>query len=533
MDTHNINMSMPTTGNGTTKLQAAVTAMKTALAEIIDTNNYLNANINDPYVNFAFSIYSKYNNDLDFHNAMTFPIQLPASLSSLDVYQNITSSQFQHQSTIPISQNLENLVQPQNSSYANVPSYIHSENTPYLFSVFPPFLYLPLESFGPSILFDDVRFDRLCFIGSTLFEYLVKITLYKKESKFTPDDIMRITKSIVNASSLSILCQAYNIEFNYKFIGYSTPGYKLFLAFLGQYYEEKIDSGNSESDWELMFRWIEQLLGYQAFTDTSPPKAHISISHEKKIEKNIETENDAVLKYLGHEKPNSNDNFKLQDFIQSVQQDLNQSICASAEITYTVDEHPELKSGMFTCILFVNGTETSSSKALNKKLAKSGAALFAAIDRNMIKNLKRSYHDFWTKKYINKENIIRKAFSLDPRFEYVDVELLSSSDSKSEVTTALELDENKSTMSPIPYHPILDKDKNDIMLSTAKEKLYAYYNSKFGIVPKYEYQQLGNSKFKADLFLGNKLMSSAVATSKKDASAKAALQVIEQNSDAF
>lgn len=527
---------VPLSGAGTIKLYAAVNALRTAFNDILDSNNYLNVDINDPYINFALSLYSKYNNDLDFQNSMTFPIQLPSGLSTLHSYHNLVLPQSQQ----PISNNNPTLVNTKTP-------YIYTETTPFLFSIFPSFPYLPLNSFTSTLLNDETELERLCFIGSTIFEYLIKITLIKKDSNMLPKNVIHTVSSIININSLSILCQAYNIEINYKFIGSSIPRYKLFLAYLGKYYDDNITDKHSIEEFSTLFKWTEELLGYINDNQHNEINKNDSETVEKETLKkeskaniiNSETtppedtiDNDSVLYHLGHKKTKTDNGFKLQELIQSVQQDLNQNICSSKELSYKVDEHPDLQTGMFSCSLSIDGVEVSSATAMNKKLAKSGAALLAAIDQSMIKNIKRSCHDYWMKKYINKENLIRKGFVLDSRFDYYDINALSLSDSKSEDTSGDS--EEKSVLSqpvaiPIPYNPSSDKEKiNGILLSTAKEKLYAYYNSKLGIVPKYEYRQLGNSVFEAKLYIEDELVSKAIGRSKKEAGARAAVEVLEK-----
>lgn len=545
-------LASPATGGA--KLHAAVTVLKTAFAEILDNNNYINADINDPYVSFALNLYSKYNNDLDFRNTMSFPIQLLPQLANNNIAtSNPTSPAIG--GGIGLVQQLQPFDNTLLFNQHDIP-YLYPEEKPYLFSLFPAFPYLPLSSFSPDLLSDDAEFERLCFVGSALLEYIIKISIYRKSPKETPGQILQTVKSIINATSLQILCQAYNINFNYKFIGSSAPPYKLFLAYFGIYYNQKIKSNSdgSSQEWSILFKWIEQLLGYvdetsednkikfspktETATMGSTGKYTADVSHPKD---QTDPEKESVFKYLRHEKPTKNNNFDAQELIKSVQQDFNQSVCGSVEITYRLDEHPNLKTGMFSCVFIIDGEEISNASAMNKKLAKSGAALFAAIDKTILKSIKRSYHDYWIKKYITTENLIRRCISLDPRFEYsLDSDNLSV-DSKSNSGTNYDSDDGakvSSIGSPIPYVESIEErernhERNKVILSTAKEKVYAYYNSKFSIVPKYEFKRLGVQEFEAKLYLGNKLASTAVASSKKDASAKAAMKVIEQNLDAF
>lgn len=508
-------------GPGGAKLHAAVQALKMAFADILDQNNYTSADINDPYVSFALSLYSKYKNDLEFHNMMTFPMEL---LSQLDALPNINPER----ATAAAELGTLNVHSP-------VTSYLYPSETPFLFSLFPSFPHLPLGELTPTLLNDDLRFERLCLVGASILEYLIKITLYKKDKNLPAFKIMRTVRSIINDNSLTILCQAYNVDFNYKFIGYPAAPSKLFLAYFGKYYEHCLNDGDTKKEWEKLFKWMEQLLGYmdegsekekdesrKCIFDTEKPAddANIAVSHPELSNTNDINDSEEKHSVFGS-------SFNLQELIQSVQQDLNQSICSSVEISYILGEHPELKTGMFSCKFSLNGEEFSSASAMNKKLAKSGAALFAAINSRLIMSLKRSYHDVWTKKYISREALIRHAISLDSRFDYKDDNVKSSHESTSNEMGV----SDDHSRAPNPVRPAVEKEKT--LLSSAKEKVYAYYNSKFNIVPKYEFSQLGNAKFEARLFLGDKMVSSAVAANKKDAGAKAAMQVIEQNIDAF
>lgn len=518
-------------GSGSVKLHAAVQALRTAFAEIIDESNYTNADINDPYVSFALHLYSKYNNDVDFHNIMTFPLQLPPQLGD---FRNLNPAA----TTTPA---------PNNLLLPGMP-YIYPNETPFPFSLFPSFPYLPLGLFSPTLLNEDLRFERLCFLGASLLEYLIKVTLYQKEEKMTPAEIMNTVSSVLNSNSLTILCKAYNIDFNYKFIGFPVAPFKLFLAYFGKYYDYYLSERESKKEWGTLFKWMEQLLGYIEEDIEKEDSERHKLGSQGSIEEDDKQQNTHILSpgfsktetpredsekepspiSGGHEKT-TKDEFKLQDLIQSVQQDLNQSVCSSVEIAYKINEHPNLQTGMFFCMLTFNGEDFSSASAVNKKLAKSGAALFAAIDKRIIKSLKRSYHDYWIKKYTARENEIKRAFSEDPRFGYTDSDAMIPSDPKSNDVSEFEEFSTGGSPAPTPAGHVKEK----IVLSSAKEKVYAYYNSKFNIVPKYEFSQLGNAKFEARLFLGNKMVSSAIAASKKDASAKAAMQVIEQNIDAF
>lgn len=508
-------------GPGGTKLHAAVQALKMALADILDQNNYTSADINDPYVSFSLSLYSKYKNDIEFHNMMTFPMQLLPQLDALPNFNQAGAAAAAEFGTL-------------NMHSQGIP-YLYPSETPFVFSLFPSFPYLPLGELTPTLLDDDLRFERLCLVGASILEYLIKITLYKKDKNLLAFKIMRTVRSIISDNSLTILCQAYNIDFNYKFIGYPVAPSKLFLAYFGKYYEYYLNEGDKKTEWEKLFKWMEQLLGYmdegnekekgesrKRMLDTQKTADGANIAVSPPVASNTNELNDSEEKQSVF-----GSSFNLQELIQSVQQDLNQSICSSVEISYILGEHPELKTGMFSCKFSLNGEEFSSASAMNKKLAKSGAALFAAIDSRLTKSLKRSYRDVWTKKYIGREALIRHAISLDSRFDYKDANAKSSTELTSNETG---VSDDHSRVSN-PMRPAVEKEKT--LLSSAKEKVYAYYNSKFNIVPKYEFLQLGNAKFEARLFLGDKMVSSAVAANKKDAGAKAAMQVIEQNIDAF
>lgn len=512
------------------KLHAAVQSLKVAFADILDQNNYTSADINDPYVSFALSLYSRYNNDPDFHNMMTILMQLPPQL---DIRSNINPAG----AATAAEPGTLNLLSPA------IP-YLYHSDIPFVFSLFPSFPYLPLGELTPTLLNDDLEFERFCLVGTSILEYLIKITLYKKEKNLPAFEIMKTVRSIINTRSLTILCQAYNVEFNYKFMGYQAAPSKIFLSYFGKYYEHYLKEGDAKVEWEKLFKWMEQLLGYvdeenvkgedesrQRKVDSQGIAKGIDmgVSHPEASnmsEPNYLEDKPSVSASLDNEK-SQNEQFNLQELIQSVQQDLNQSICSSVEISYSLGEHPDLKTGMFSCKFFLDKVEFSSASAVNKKLAKSGAALFAAIDNKLIKFLKRSYHDYWTKKYIQREALIRRAFSLDSRFEYKDAGSLPPNVS---VSNEMGISEDHSKASNLT-DPAIEKEKT--LLSTAKEKVYAYYNSKFNIVPKYEFSQLGNARFEARLFLGDKMVSSAEAPNKKDAGAKAALQVIEQNLDVF
>lgn len=513
------------TDAGSVRLRNAIFSLKAALSDILDSTNYTNADINDQYVSYALSLYSKYNNDLDFHNIMQFPIQIQPN-----DYNNI------HKQTIPSSE-----------------SYIYSTTTPYLFSMFPSFPQLPTSVLKPSLLEDPFQFEKLCVIGSSLLKYLFETTLYKKNPADTISNSQNTVKAIINRSSLSILCGAYNIDFNYKFIGMNLPPHKLFLAYFGCYYNHYLKNIiDDEQPWKVLYTWSEQLVGFGNDEDVikSPksPKQNITTLNKSEA---VSIASPIVTPSLKAKSINTtiaaNDGgFELQDFLQSIQQDINQSKIATCELLYKVDDYPKLKSGFFTCRLIINDTEVSSCNAMNKKLARSGCALLAGIDTSFLKFIRRSQQDYWFKKFLDKSVLIKKKMSNDPRFDYSYEENSENvNDNYNETNTNTNSDDSTTPRYASPISatmgnsekPLLETDHDDIHkkipLSTSKEKVYAFYNSRYGIVPKYTFQQLGNSKFEAKLYLNEKLASVAIGMSKKDASAKAAMQVIEQSNEEF
>ncbi len=97
-------------------------------------------------------------------------------------------------------------------------------------------------------------------------------------------------------------------------------------------------------------------------------------------------------------------------------------------------------------------------------------------------------------------------------------------------------------MSPVPFNvktstpqvgtPV-QSSISTIPLSAAKERLYAHYSSKYKITPQYEYEKLSSGLFRATLFLGNEESTAGVATTKKDAAARAAMKFIEKHVNEF
>lgn len=488
--------------DGNAKLRSAVNSLSSAFAEILNISNYENADASDPSVSFALMLFSKYNNDLDFKSTMQFPISQQLSLQDAD-------------------------------------EYLYSTETPFLFSVFPPLPYLPVSCLTPSILEEPSLLKKRCLVGSSLLKYLISTTLYTKKPSYNEDQILGVLKSILNEHTLSILCRAYNIDFNHRFIGVSTKTHMLFLAYFGSYYDYNLsNNGTNVEAWNKLYFWSEKLLDCGEENKTVPRYAAGSlnaITVEHPIAETVSSapESEAPSQLPSHsDQQNSNkknpkvstkeanEDIVLQEFIQSVQQDLNQTKTGSTEVSFEIMENPELKTGFFKCTISINNRETSSLSATSKKLAKSGAALLAAIDNSILQYIKRSYHNYWFRKYIDRKSIIEEKLSKDPRFLYVAKDGKVGSDS--------ELVEHSNDTSRNSPNSAINQNSS---LSTAKEKLYAYFNSKYNLFPKYEYLQLRNGKFEARLSLDDKEVSVAVGSSKKDASARAAMKVIEQNKD--
>lgn len=536
-------------GYGTNKLHNAVMTMRRAFADIMDHSNYTNTDINDPYVGFALSLYSKYNNDLDFHNTMAFLIN-----SSTIPLQNFTSPHMQSNQLIDYTPAF----------------YLYPNGNTFPFSIFPQFIQLPLHEFTPDLLNDMKEFEKLEFIGASLLKYLIQSTLYNKNPNYDLNNFLTVVKSIMNETSLTILCQAYNLDFNYKFIGLSIPHYRIICAYFGKYYglylkySSKLDSKTFQSSWSSLYIWMENLLGYNEESEKKVNNNNINENqNENKNEKQNENQNEAqredfsesnntVTNIQTKKNDSKSGQFTLQELIQSVQQDINQSKTATSEFNYNIAEHADLKTGMFNCILSINNVEVSNLSAMSKKLARSGAALLAAIDKSILKHLKRSYYQYWTDKYIKRCDAIKEKIFLDQRFAYSisensnnnestylspsldNSELLNVSSLHGGSPSCVETSISINTESNNNHNDNTDINIADLIpLSTAKEKVYSYYNSKYNIVPKYVFKQLGNSKFEAKLFIEDEMVSFAIATSKKDAGAKAAMQLIEQNSSNF
>ena len=502
---------------------AALNSLHSALDLILNPNSYINADFNDASVSAAFAFCSKYMNDQDFRNSLLY---LPKS-------------------TLP--------------TMSFTDPYLYNWPAPYMFNLFPPFLNLPIDKLSPNLIINGNNpeiFLKYQSLGASILRYAVESILLKNNQPLSEYNIT--LPSFLNEHSLNILCQAYNLEFNYKFIGLQIPSYKLFLAFFGIYHETYLanPSQSSNEHWNLLFDWLENLLGYSNINkspiEKAEPKIHEPLPSQKQpILKEKDTNHHSVETVQTGSGPIPDD-INLQELIQSVQQDINQSKIATIDLTYKIDEYPDLKTGYFSCHLLIDKVEFSYSKAMNKKLAKSGCALIAAIDPSFIKYIRRSYNEHWNKKYLNNKSIIKQKLILDPRFIVNDINETNFSFDQNMNDNDINNIINNNSGSPISNigSPIPSSINNNIItspinssisntpirkpmiqLSTAKEKVYAYYNSKYNIVPKYTFKQLGNGKFEAKLTLGDKITSIGIGPSKKDAGAIAAMKVIEDNLD--
>jgi dsRNA-specific ribonuclease len=559
----NMNMNMNMNGNNNTsttshvaKLHNAVRTMKTAFLDLLDATNYTDVNFNDPHVSFAFNMFSKYNNDVDFFNTMQFPIDpLPTmELTHMEV-------------TSPL--NGVGLATPPLPGHP----YLYNSSSPFLFSMFPSFPNLPTSAFTPSILDNYTEFQRLCYIGASVLRYLIDTTLFQREKNYKSEDFHNVITSIMNEKSLTILCQAYNVEFNYKFIGLVHPmePYLLFLALFGAYYNTYlVDNGEGCEHWNALKLWAQQLLGYESTSTKTATTAAMkaTIATEVDADKNVPQQ-------IQESKRRDDTQFDWTSYIQSVMQDINQSKTASSELVFQTSDFPDLRLGMFECTLEIDGEKFTHCMAMNKKLAKVAAALIASTKVGFFKYLKRSYHEYWKEKYLLKRKEIRNALRRDPRFVYNDdgedeedeedndqergheegnlignvnegykgvEDFYTTGGGGGVADRALDSEVTTPAMSPVPSNLRISTPQvgtqvqssiSTIPLSAAKERLYAHYSSKYKITPHYEYEKLSSGLFRATLFLGNEESTAGVATTKKDAAARAAMRFIEKHVNEF
>lgn len=490
----------------TDKVKKAVVDLQKAFSVIVDEANYYTESVadwNDPLVQFGIGLCTKYKNDLEFHTTMTFPASL-------------------------------------NGYYDKDSDYLHQRATPYVFNSFPTnFPELPASAFSYDTVNDYLKFEQRCGIGEALFRYLIETAIYRNDNNYSSKMATLIISQILNEASLKMLCHAYNIEFNYKLYAFQEP-HKLFLAYLGTYYECQLRGGSGPNE---LYQWCRQLLGYRDFAPSQHPLTSSSTPPLNTSPATVNTHSQHTMGTSGQaeenpakqqpiltgeveetEKAQHLDNLdgelQIQDYLQSVQQDLNTMVKGSTDVQYEVSEYPDLKTGFFKCTLKINGAKISESLAHSKKLAKSGAALEASTDVNTKQYIRRAYYDQWFRKYIDHAAAIRKKLTNDARFAGSD----SIPEQKNEHGCVanddggLTLEGGEGT------------DKVQLPLLQARNKLYAYYHSKHGVTPKYEINQMGEQSFRADLFIGDKLRATATGVSKKEASAKAAMQIIEAES---
>ncbi|TID28467.1 hypothetical protein CANINC_002462 [Pichia inconspicua] len=476
---------------GTQKLHNAVNSLKSAFGEILNPQNYENSDINDPYVSFALGLFSKYNNDLDFHSIMQFPSQIGSSIYALP-----------------------NLL-PSLSS-----NYLYPSHVPYIFPGFPPLPYLKMSQFTPEILEDPVKFERLCMMGSTLLKYVIETKLFQKDLTFTSDKVYAVVKSIVNEISLSVLSKAYNLQLNYKFISFNVPDYKLILSYLGVFYDLHLKENQSNESWNQLYDWCNLILGYDdevknIKVNQIEPKASTDVvsEHEDKTkttpQSTIVSENgipDALNKYL-----------------HTVRQDFNQSKANSVDAVYEFNQIDTPKPE-FYCTLKINDLELVRVKSMSKKTAQAVATLILAISDDIYKYLKRSATDMWFKKYTDNSKEIKTLIEATPCIDIIKSSISTNEDDNSTEKSVV----SERLISPTLLRNSTESEFEEEKLKSAKNLLYALLGRYENTTPLYKYEQLPSGEFEATVEVSpnDKFSQKDIGINKKEAASRAALKYL-------
>lgn len=480
---------------GTRKLYDAVNAMQMALSEILNPVNYNNSDINDPYVSFALRLYSKYNNDMDFHSIMQFPGHMRNS-----------TPQFPGM----IHSGLPSLI---NSNY------IYPSRIPYIFPVFPPLPYLKPSSFAPGILEDPIKYERYCMMGSTLLKYIIEVTLFQKDLTFSTDKVYAVVESIINEKSLSLLTNAYNIQLNYKFLTTNVPDYKLILSYLGVFYELNLKDNQSKESWNELYKWCVLILGYNEEEEESKAKEIESITDDNSsIGRNSDTKATQNALTSEHGIPDA-----LNKYLHTVRQDFNQLKTNSVEAIYEISPL-ETPKPEFVCTLKINDVEMAKVVSVSKKVAQAVATLVLAISDEIFPFLKRSSTDVWFKKYTDNAKEIITLIE--------DTPVIKVFKSPPIVNVDADLTENNVALDGVTPNSLRSSIEIDTeeesKLKTARNDLYAIMGKLGKYTPRYEYRQLPSGEFEATVsaFPEDPSTQTGVGINKKEAAARAALNYI-------
>lgn len=514
------------------RIHNAVDALVLAMADICNPNFYIGADDNDPYIQFAKLIYNKYSTDFDFNQTMTFPVSytLNPSLNNIPQFNKMDK--------------LNNSMQS---------SLYHHAKIPFTVSNLPPFVSLPLNI--PPIV-SKQRQDRLKLIGYSLYKFLIESTLHNAMPNLNNDEVFTLVDAISCTETLTYLANEYKMDLDAIIIIDSTP-YEKFSIYLGLYYEYCIRDSNN---WAEIYDWMEKYLDVKTnvaktspinsasslftkifpnYCDNNPQQLKLDMNNiiNKQAEYINVDMNTSNMRNISDNTMKTNNQIDLSEYLQTVVQDLNQCIISSVEFELSAIDYPSNIRLMFKGICSIDDSINTSINAANKKLARSGAALLIAIDKNILPYIKRNNKTFWMEKYTEYKNPIKNKLSLDSRFDLESDNFDSSEgsrissedkainlkDADKEVLSSLNADNLHEVLITLPGYPdnttIIDAHKYILKYGvpsySSKDKLYSCLSSKYHLVPRFAAENVIINKFLISLYLDDKLIASCYSEGKK------------------